>query len=429
MPSVEDFQALIACYRELGRPAVENGSFVFTGELNLQQRAALGKIWKAADALADISLTLKDQQLQSRLNDDFPTDDFDDQDVSITVRVPDGTYQFKSGLDELLAAPNPLNMGIDASNIYLAREDHLFGDEASNQRVIKTLHLSSLIFKLREIANYSDPITSKSSLKIVFIVPSGNGEKQLPIVLEPKITPRLVDSLSPDLSILAGVENQDDAHYEERASVLRVSMFELFETCPKGHDGFDYLVTHWKDLIVSYRKNFDLYITKFCFLKQKREASESYRSLSDKISESFSSITGKLFGLPVSLAVVYAIFNSKSVVECLLLAIGGLMASIILIQVIKEQQRKRLSLHESIELVFESVSQKETFPGEMKDLLEKYTSSLKGQSRYVGRCLWAFRLTAWLPTFGAIALLCHKFPPDFAYTIHIIEYGVRDLFC
>ncbi|MEY5509517.1 hypothetical protein WI973_26605, partial [Salmonella enterica subsp. enterica serovar Corvallis] len=156
-----------------------------------------------------------------------------------------------------------------------------------------------------------------------------------------------------DLAIFKSIKENgtDNAHIQEKQAMFRVSIIEVLKDIDESKDKFNFLIEQWELLKETYYGNFECYLTNFSFLKQKKEAAENYMTVSSKISGTLSSISGKLFGLPISFAVAVAILKTGKF-ESILALLGVAITSLLIALTIYDQKKVLKSIMNSIDALF-----------------------------------------------------------------------------
>ncbi|MFA1240685.1 hypothetical protein ACCC84_20465 [Serratia odorifera] len=417
--SAQQFEKLVNLYRGLGRPAMTDSQFVFKGKLrdNLTQ---LKELWDEHNPmLSDFEILFSDSNAGTYFSDIFPINIDHDTDVTLKVSLPGGDFQFVDSLDVFLSFDNKLNMGLDVENVYLVQEDYIFGEKTDNLKIKNTLILSHFINELSKLANYIDRIDDNGRLKIVFI-DTGSSKKTPPIVLEPKISIDNASYPAVDLSVFNNINNHenDNAHVQEKQSMFRVSVIEVLREVDGKEDNFNKLIKHWELLKETYYGNFECYLTNFSFLKQKKEAAENYMSVSSKISNTLSSISGKLFGLPISIGVALAILKSSEKFESILTLIGVAITSLLILFTIQDQRKVLYSIRASIDALFSHT--KSAKSGELSELIASHKRDLFSQADKLNSVMVIFLILSITPFILSLLVYLSKFEP--AIVIKFDEY-------
>ncbi|HFK4650774.1 TPA: hypothetical protein ACG0MY_003782 [Serratia marcescens] len=413
------FKDLVSLYRGLSCPHLDNGEFIFEGSLG-DNLLRLKSLWVDAASMAAFCIKFRDEERSTEFEEDFPDINHFDG-VRLAVKVPIGHFQFKSGLSEYLNGANFFNLATMEPNVYLAKEDYLFGEQPNCIDISKVIVISEMIDCLKKLSNFHDKTEVSGLLKLVFVdTTAENGKVTPPIVIEPKIKLTHLESQKLDLTVLNKVlsEDEDNIHVDEKKALFRVSIFEILKGVDNNQDKFDFLVENWSELLELYRGNFEAYITKFSFLKQKREASEAYISLSAKLSGALSSISGKLFGLPVSLGVSLAVYKAEGKLEGGLLVGGVLVTSWLIFVTVLEQRNVISAIKGSIDGIFSHT--KSDKKSELSILIRTQKKQLTKQSRKLNRSMWLFMLLSWVPTLSAAYIYIDKFYPNAFHKLYAV---------
>lgn len=405
------FEKLVAFYRGLGKPSVANCAFEYRGQL-ADQFDMFKELWDSSDQrIADFELSLGSSSYGTCYEDSLPEVITATTDINLTVSLPAGNFRFIESLENFLLIDNNLNTGKRVENVYLIKEDFLFCEVApANEQVQKALQLSQFITELYDLANYNDRVEHSGLLKLVFI-DTGYTKKTSPIVIEPKINVESILFPMVDLTIFNSLKENgsDNAHIQEKQSMFRVSIIEVLKDLDNSKDKFNFLIEQWELLKETYYGNFECYLTNFSFLKQKKEAAENYMTISSKISVTLSSISGKLFGLPISFAVVVAILKAGKF-EGILALLGVAITSMLIALTIYDQKRVLESIRVSIDALFSHTKAQRS--GELASLISKHKEDLYSQAKGLDTAMALLMLVSFLPILLSIGVYIYKFHPS-----------------
>ena len=405
------FEKLVEFYRGLGKPPVVNCVFEYRGQLT-NQFDIFKELWDNYDQrIADFELSFNSDSYGTYYEDSFPEDLTATIDIILIVSLPAGDFRFIESLEDFLLIDNNLNTGVCVENVYLIKENYLFGEAGEvNEKVSKTLKLSLFITELYELANYNDRVEHSGLLKLVFI-DTGNAKKTSPIVIEPKIDIESISFPMVDLTIFDSLKdnNSDNAHVQEKQAMFRVSIIEILKELDDSTNKFNFLIEHWELLKETYYGNFECYLTNFSFLKQKKEAAENYMTVSSKISGTLSSISGKLFGLPISFAVAMIILKTGKF-ESILALLGGIVTSILIVLTIYDQRKVLESIRVSIDALFSHT--KSPRSGELASLISKHKENLYSQANRLDTAMAFLIVFSFLPIIISIGVYIYKFHPS-----------------
>ncbi|BEM58822.1 hypothetical protein SME22J_26830 [Serratia marcescens] len=407
---VQQFEKLVSLYRGLGRPAMIDSQFFFEGKLR-DSLIQLKELWDEHNPmLSDFEISFDGSSAGTYFGDIFPTNIDANKEIKLKVSLPGGDFQFVDSLDVFLSFDNKLNMGLDVENVYLVQEDYVFGEKTKNEIIKNALVLSHFINELSKLANYIDRIDGNGRLKIVFI-DTGSSKKIPPVVIEPNISMENASYPTIDLSVFNNINNHenDNAHVQEKQSMFRVSLIEVLREMNREDDNFNNLIKHWELLKETYYGNFECYLTNFSFLKQKKEAAENYMSVSRKISSTLSSISGKLFGLPISIGVALTILKSSQKFESILTLIGVAITSLLILFTIQDQRKVLYSIRASIDALFSHT--KSTKSGELSELITSHKRDLFSQADKLNVVMVIFLILSITPFILSLLVYLLKFEP------------------
>lgn len=405
------FEKLVTFYRGLGRPSVVNCTFEYKGQL-ANQFDLFKELWDNSDQrIADFDLSFDSSSCGTSYEDSFPEALTTTTDIILTVSLPAGRFRFIEALEDFLLIDNNLNTGAPVENTYLIKEDFLFGEvDQVNEQVLKALQLSLFITELYELANYNDRVEHSGLLKLVFI-DTGNTKKTSPIVIEPKINIESISFPMVDLTIFNSLKenDSDNSHIQEKQAMFRVSIIEILKDLDDKTDKFNFLIEQWELLKETYYGNFECYLTNFSFLKQKKEAAENYMNISSKISGTLSSISGKLFGLPISFAVSVVILKTGKF-ESILALLGGVVTSILIALTIYDQKKVLESIRVSIDSLFSHTKSQRS--GELANLISKHKKNLYSQANGLNTTMAILLVFSFLPIIISFGVYIYKFHPS-----------------
>lgn len=170
------------------------------------------------------------------------------------------------------------------------------------------------------------------------------------------------------------------------------------------------MVTHWKNFVAEYHRDLGTYLSGFAFHKAKTEVAEAQLKIADEFSKVLTDITGKLLGIPVTLAVALAIPRADSLLERCLLLIGILIGSVIMHQTVANQQRQFRRIVNAKNLVIGAIEgKKNTYPSDLVKEIEKLNTDLDADEKGLWRCLKFFKALSWLPLLISVGVLAYVY--------------------
>lgn len=401
-------ETLVDFYRALGKPQICSMQFetelVFTENLfekiSQVDHSSLGQFKE---------LTLDGESIS--LNE-LTTGDFG-KSLFLRYKIGTGDCPFYLDISDLLKRNTSLKLGDLATFFYVASDDYYSKESASAntlQRYLQLQQIVSLINELKDLAHYHDAKAGKDQLHLVFVRDSEGGSVQS-LQLTPIIDLSLLDATPITVSSIAGIgrASMTNPHSGRETSVFRTSMIEfLCNTSQLPEDRFAYLVLNWAAFIQLFKKNFDTYISGFAFHKARKEVADAEIASAEQLSKVFNDISGKVLGIPLSLASLVLIAKTEHIFEQLVLCFATLLASWLLAELMHSQQLQLERLKNARSLLFDEIKVKsESYPADLKVKILSSAENLDQNEQKVTRVLWVLRWLSWLPAIAAASLIFH----------------------
>ncbi|ACD95130.1 hypothetical protein [Trichlorobacter lovleyi] len=388
---------IVKLYRKANRPPISGG--VFSSLLAIDTDV--------------ISLIKSIRELNSNLFDEILVDDAEitttealpDQgsQVELIFRLPTGTdCKFYPSLSGLITGAPKISRGEMPSEFYLIEEDYFNGTDTPFPKLEKLSVVCKLIKGLSDLAHYHDEKTAAGHYRLIFIQPEDSTQPASKTVeIDTTINVDMLDGRIPDLTLVESLRADNpktDPHYSSKVGVFRVSLAEFLQKCPVGQPTFSFLVSEWEDFINIFNNNLDTYLSGFAFHKAKREVAEAELKIADEFSKIIIDITGKLLGIPISLAAAIAIMKSTSVLESLMIVIGLGLATLIFSGTVGNQQRQLQRIIHAKNIVFNALEGKqEVYPDELKSAISEMKTGLDKNENKLRWLLRLFRCLSWAP--------------------------------
>jgi hypothetical protein len=398
--------SIVELFRKSNRPPIEDG--VFSSRLDLTD--------DMVRLINSIRKQYPDQFDEILIDDDEITTgeilQGQGKNIEFTFRLRTGSdNKFYHSLAGLLAGAPKISRGDLPSEFYLVEEDFFSGTEKPFSELEKLSVICKLIKGLSELAHYHDEKTGAGHYKLIFIQPEDSSQSTpKAIEIETTIDADMLDGSIPDISLVESLQAHNpktDPHYSSKIGVFRVSLAEFLQKCPAGQPAFSFLVSKWEDFISLCNKNLDTYLSGFAFHKAKREVAEAEFKIADEFSKIISDITGKLFGIPISLAAAIAIMKSTSILEGLLIVIGLGLATLIFSGTVGNQQRQIQRISHAKNVVFNALEGKqESYPDELKSAITEMKTGLNKNENKLRWLLRLFRCLSWVPFLLGVVLFC-----------------------
>lgn len=402
-------EQLIGFYRGVNRPELNTSlQFEITvifSEVLFQQLKHLSKqgfVQLDEVLISDIDIALSDIQ----------SEHFGES-ATLSGKISTGDCQFYLDIQDLLQRNTGLSKGQLSAAFYVASDDYYSLDEKTDTspQIYQQLHaLMLLIHELKDLAHYHDAKVGEDTLNLVFVREiEGSNAKSLQIT--PKLTMQLLEAPLIDIATLVEIGQQAgvNPHIGREKSVFRSTLVEfLSNSVSNSQDKFAYLVLHWAEFIQLFKKNFDTYISGFAFHKARKEVADAEVAAADQLSKVLNDISGKMLGIPISLASLVLMVKSESTFERLVLLLVALITSWLLAEVMHNQQLQLARLKHARSLLFDEINKKAlTYPGELAEKVRAATTALSLNERKLTRLLLWLRIVSWAPACMAALLLYH----------------------
>lgn len=394
---------LVRLYRKLAaNAAICNSVLIATAPLDLELVGLISEVQKNSDL--------------GRFRDiEIDGDDYTDESLDINVEGLNSIHiefglstgsptRFYLNFDEFVSNNSSLNRGVIPQEFYLIAEDCYSGDE--EDFYLKAIsNFSKFVTCLSELAHYHDSKSSDDVFKLVFIHPEDGGGKR---AVEIKINADCeVVMLTKDIDIsllqsLCKFDQKTDMHYYEKLNVFAVSLIDEIGSESDNDKKLLYLVKNWSCFLEAFDKNISTYMSGFAFHKAKRDVAEAEINLSEKLSKIISDITTRVLSIPLSFAAIIVLLKAESLWQSLFIVVGVLMASIIISQLVDNQQRQLRIVSSSISMVVNAfVGKQDEYPEDLKKYLVNMKVELEKYKSRVEKILWFFRVLSWLPAIVA----------------------------
>lgn len=335
-------------------------------------------------------------------------------DVEFTwVLASNASVPFFASYEDLLNRQKSIFKGNGLRLYYIADEDILSSEQPEHIKVKSLESITSLIKLLSKIAHYHDEKERSDIYKLVFVLTGSDNDSYKPLILSTSFLASDLDCGDLRLSALEDMveeEESEHSHAGEKLSMFRVSLSEILAQNPEGKNPFSHLLSNWSELLISYKRSFDIYISGFAFNKVRTELAKSEVDLANSLSKVISGITGKLFSIPISFAALLTMQKLDSVIENLVFVFGSLVFSLIVSGLSRNQLLLRKSIVVGADLTYKSYrDKKDSYPEDLRACLSEAEKTFKSQANLLLFALWGARLLAWSVTFIATYVFVFKF--------------------
>lgn len=318
-----------------------------------------------------------------------------------------GTKRFYRNFGDFISSNSSINRGEIPEEFYLIEEDCYSFDEAVDSCVSALSRFCEFVICLSKLAHYHDAKKTDDTLKLVFIHPEDGGGKRA-LEVEVKANEKIVNMASElDLGVLQSLSNHDqttDVHYYEKINIFTSTLIDVVGKDAGGGRAFQKLVESWQEFLETFDKNVSTYMSGFAFHKAKREVAEAEISLSEKMSKILSDITTRVLSIPLSFAAIIVLLKADGFWEAYFIVVGVFITSVIISQLVANQQVQFKRVVHSKELTLSSfIGKQSEYPADLKSHIENMISELDRYEKKVKVTLGVFRVLSWAPI--TIALL------------------------
>lgn len=329
----------------------------------------------------------------------------------IIYQISTGGLHFYRSLDDLLQRNKGLSRGDLIREFYVAEDDFLSGEmhvTSASPKYDNLKKVVQLIHELKDLAHYHDAKAGQEYLNLVF-VSSADGSPTNPLRLSPRLDTISLEGLVMDIEPIkklgdsAGV----NPHIEREKAVFRASLLEFLNSSSgDAYERFAALVSGWTEFLVLFKRNYDTYISGFAFHKARKEVADAEVQAADQLSKVLNDISGKMLGIPLSLAALPLLQKSDSTLERIVLVLATLVTAWMLAEVMHNQQLQLARLKHARALIFDELTSKAIkYPPELASKLEVATSQLSSNEQKLTSLLEWLRIGSWIPVILASALL------------------------
>jgi len=399
--------SIVKIYRDFNCPAIENGKFSGKNDFSCSVVESLNDLRNHHSGL------IKELSIDKREILESETLPETGDEVELVFQLPtNSSKRFYSSVSDLLSAP-AVSRGEIPCEYYLISDNYFSGDSSSQPKQVDVLEkVCTLIRCLSSLAHYHDDKVKNNHFKLVF-VPPDKVEKSKPTIIETKIDEKMLHVECLDISLveaLCKVSAKSESHYAEKVAVLWNTLSEFIQNRGQDCSPFSYLVMNWAGFVSSFQKNLATYISGFAFHKAKKEVAEAELAMTEKFADIFSSITGKLFSIPLSFATLVIVGKSGSPFESLIIILGLLLAAFVVVGAVGNQQQQFLRVRHAKCVMFDSFDGKiGCFPQELQEIIKTMKEGLNSNEHKLNILLWSFRVIGWIPVLIGLGIYIYLY--------------------
>lgn len=388
---------IIDLYRYLNKPVYDsnNRRFSFNGSYTNPLRGKLSKIDFNSKFIQDADFAINGDFVN--IDDGFPNCKKNDS-IEFTIKLaPDGLIAFHlSWADFIYAANYELIKCNYPEEFYIVEDDYYSKEVGTNITDLKLKKLVELVNCLSSQAEST--YFEEKFLCLVYFCKSEEGivDKML-LKINFNNPTLLVDEIDSVIFTELFLRESEDLLINEKKNIFLTTLIDFLR--PRQEEKrFISLVTEIKKFRELFLNNLKLYFDKFSFQKIRQEVANAEIDFSEKCSKTLSDIQAKLLGIPISLAGVIAIFNSKDKYEILMLFIGITFTSLILTSTVKVQLNNLNAIKSASKNVFDGfINRYLSCPETLRDMIVNEKRMLDEQQKEISMWLHLFFILSLSP--------------------------------
>ncbi|WP_432218623.1 hypothetical protein ACREYJ_04685 [Pseudomonas kribbensis] len=399
------FSHVVALYRALGAPTIEDGVVSYEGASTADIQAALRKCDGLPAAFGKFE----------HLSEEADA-------LEIEFRLPSNeSGRFYSSLGEFVARNGSLGKGHFPSNVYITELCWSDSDEVDPPEIKSLRRICRLIELLALLAIGVDKDSSPDGYNLFFALPPDGAKPPRTFLLPTQVDIKVLDYELNHLSLLEEIlnrKNENKAHLSERKLMIRMAVASVLEKFESEQNLLLVIVREWREVLANYRANLQTYVYSFSFERVRREVAQAEIDYGAKLSGVLGDIAGKMLALPISFAGLVVLNNTASKFEAFILVLGLAVVSIVLLAVLRNQMLQTERLLHSFNVIFEEFKDKiKTYPPKLQGLLKITIDQVDKQGETLSKTFQLLIGLSILPIAGALLLALVKYWDGFVWLL------------
>lgn len=392
------FDQVIALYRGLGRPRVEGGRYSFKGKIGDHTRPLLAVLEELPERYGQAELYPAEEGCLD-LEFSFPANEYG------------GTHD---DIDVFLRNSPSLNVGLIPSAFYILDIDYCSGDPVKPEVLQRLDECCEFIRLLGKLATDPCAESADPTQRLVFVLSADGKAPPQTLTLRVKVTPRLLASPIPHLSLLRALVNPSNTdrrspHIEERRMILQSAIAEVLASAVSVQ-AFEFLVLNWSRVLSIYRHNLRAFLCEYSFDKVRKEIASTEIEYATKLSGVLGDVAGKLLGLPIAAGGGVLLVKASGVSEFVIVAVSLITVSVIFLLVIWNQWLQFRRLGDTSSFIFQQYESKlTTYPVKLRQPIIQGREMLLRQARFLKRTLFVVGVIAIIPTLFVCWMTFHRY--------------------
>lgn len=391
------FSHVVALYRALGAPTIDDGVVSYEG-------APTAEIISALRMCDDLPAAYGKFEHLSEEADS----------LEIEFRLPSNeSGHFYSSLAEFVARNGSLGKGQFPSNVYITELRWADSDDIEPTEIKSLRRVCRLIELLALLAIGVDKDSSPDGYNLFFALPPDGAKPPRTFLLPTQVDVKVLDYELNHLSLLEEIlnrKNENKAHLSERKLMIRMAVASVIEKFESEPNLLLVIVREWREVLSTYRANLQTYVYSFSFERVRREVAQAEIDYGTKLSGVLGDIAGKMLALPISLAGLVALEKTTSKFEGFILVLGLAVVSVVLLAILHNQMLQTERLLHSFNVIFDDFKDKiKTYPPKLQRLLRITIDQVDKQGLTLTRTFRLLKGLSLIPVLGALVLATIKY--------------------
>lgn len=412
------FERVVNLYRLLGKPEFDQAyCFDVLVEKSDDLIAALEECKEINGSLGNFSFVEKEGQL--RVDAELPQH---------------GAGHFFSTFNDFVERTPGLNKGCFRQDFYIRDIDFLSTESAEKHLVICNIKkIVEFVKALRDFSSITlDDDQTLESGKLIFLKAADGRSAQQAAVLRINVSTRLSAIEVRRFKILSEIKVARDKgrpHIEERVLIMNTAIAEIISECDDGDEDFEYLVKNWDRVVKKYFHDLHAYMNGFSFDAIRKKISDSVMESSTKINNALGEVGTKILAVPISLAALVVLSESKASTGFLIGVFGVVATSRVMSRTVSHYGDQLRNLMKSFEFNLEATSlAKKSFSSVIKKELDRINDFVVSQKEKINKTIGFYRALSFVPIVISLYMVVDRFFPEIQSAYSMAMYCGDALF-
>lgn len=406
------FDRVVNLYRLLGKPSFDEAhSFSVTVPKDQELLAELDAASSMDSSFGTFSYREKGTEL--RVEGELPQNS-------------DG--HFFISVEDFIERTPSLNKGIFRDNFYIRDKDFSSTEELDScEDIYNIARIVDFIKALRDFAAITlDDDQTLESGKLIFLKAADGKSTHQAAVLKVNILPSLASIKIKKYLILSEIKSakeRNKPHIEERVLLMNSAISEIISECVDDDRDFEYLVKNWDKVTKKYFHDLHAYMNGFSFDAVRKKISDSVMESTTKINNALGDVGTKILAVPVSVAALVVLQESKNDVSFWFGWLGICIASIVLSKTVNHYSDQLKNLMKSFEFNLEVASlSRKAFGSVVRKELKRIDDFIVYQNNKISKTINLYRIVVWVPVLFSMGFIINRYYDEFVGSYYLFRY-------